>query len=583
MTSEMSESTKNASEELKHEDSHLDDQSNDADVRPFNPESNDFLERGSNADYDILRIESNSQASRSLSRRLTGGDKLLEEANNTNEPLPKMGGDRDYPPALPDRTPYQVMFDGPLDPKHPQNWSVWKKLQMSFALGMSAISITFGSGMFAASAPDLMKLYGIGWTPATLGTSLFVFGFASGPIIWGPLSELYGRKIVMVLSMFGYTCFSFAVATSKDIQSILICRFFSGFVGAAPLVVAPAAFTDMFSNKQRGAAISLFVLLIFAGPMLAPILGGFTVKNATLGWRWLSYFIGIFAATALVLVVFIMDECYAPLILCDKAEALRRRTGNWGIYAPHEEFRLTLKEIVEKNITRPLVMLFTEPILFFVSLYNAFVYGILYLFLTAIPLIFGGKYHWSQGVAELPYLAMLIGCVIGSFVTLWFELGYAKKMDANGGFIDPEVKLPTMIFGGVLFSIGIFWLGWTGAFGDRIHWIVPTIGAVPIGMGLVLIFLPCLNYIIDCYLIYAASAVAGNTFLRSTFGAVFPLFAKQMIVNMKIQYAATLLGAVAAVLVIFPILFFKYGKSFRKRSKYSMELKELMAMMGKPV
>lgn len=579
MASNMSDSTKNTSEEFKDRDSPL-DVHNDHEVQAFNPQNND-LETGSNPDYEIERIETNTQASRSLSRRLTGGDKLLEEANNTTEPLPTMGGDRDYPPALPDRTPYQVLFDGPLDPKHPHNWPTWKKVRMCFALGMSAISITFGSAMFAASSPALMATYHIGWVPATLGTSLFVFGFASGPIVWGPLSELYGRKIVMVLSMFGYVCFSFAVAVSKDIQSILICRFFSGFIGAAPLVVAPAAFTDMFNAKQRGTAISLFVILIFAGPMLAPILGGFTIKNSTLGWRWLSYFIGIVASTALALVVFVMEESYAPLILIEKAETLRRRTGNWGIYAPHEEFRLTIKEIIEKNITRPLIMLFTEPILFFVSLYNAFVYGILYLFLTAIPLIFGGEYGWSQGVMELPYLAMMIGCVIGAMISVWFERGYGKKMDANGGFIDPEVKLKSMILGGVLFTIGIFWLGWTGAFGNRIHWIVPTIGAIPIGTGLILIFLPCLNYIIDCYLIYAASAIAGNTFIRSSFGAVFPLFAKQMFTSMKIQYASTLLGCVSLVLIAFPLLFLKYGKTFRQRSKYSMELKDLMAMMGK--
>ena len=547
-------------------------------VEEFRPSPRTDLELQTDlVDYELERVESSTAASRVLSRKVTGADKFFEEANNTDEPLPTMGGGRDYPPPLPDRTPYQVMFDGPDDPAHPQNWSIHKKVIMCFAVGLSAISITFGSAMFAASSADLMEIYHIGWTPATLGTSLFVFGFASGPIIWGPLSELYGRRIVLVCSTFGYTCFSFAVGVSKDIQSILICRFFAGFVGAAPLVVAPAAFTDMFNARTRGTAIALFVVLIFAGPMLGPILGGFTVKNATLGWRWLSYFIGIVAATSLVAIVFLYEETYAPLILIEKAEKLRRRTGNWGIYAPHEEFRLTLKEIVEKNITRPIYMLFTEPILFFITLYNAFVYGILYLFLTAVPLIFVGEYGWSQGVGELPYLGMLIGIFIGVLISVYYETRFNKMMDEKGGFLEPEDKLPTMAIGGVSFCIGIFWLGWTGAFGNRIHWIVPTIGAAPIGIGLVLIFLPCLTYIIDCYLIYAASAIAGNTFLRSAFGAIFPLFARQMMVNMKIQYGCTLLGAVAFVLIPVPLLFMKYGGYFRKKSKYSMDLKDLMA------
>lgn len=558
MSSESSNSREITDKELLTEDANNE-------VRPYDANEVKDLENRAN----LQREESANEVARTLSRRLTGGDRILISANNTSEPLPSMGGGRDYPPQLPNRDPYQVSFDGPDDPLHPHNWPTFKKLKMCAALGLATVSITLGSAMFAASSQDLMEIYNIGWTPATLGTSLFVLGFASGPVIWGPLSELFGRKSVTICSIFGYTCFSFATAVSKDIQSIMICRFFSGFVGAAPLVVAPAAFSDMFNAKTRGEALSFFVILVFAGPMVAPILGGFTVKNASLGWRWLSYFTGIVAATAFVCCVFLVDESYAPLILNEKAEKLRRRTGNWGIYAPHEEFKLTLKEIVTNNIARPIVMLFTEPILFFVTLYNAFVYGILYLFLTAVPLIFGGQYGWRQGVSELPYLAMLIGIILGALLSVYFEKRAVKKMEANCGHIDPEAKLPQMFIGGVAFSIGIFWLGWTGAFGNRIHWIVPTIGAVPIGFGLILIFLPCLTYIIDCYLAYAASAVAGNTFLRSTFGAVFPLFARQMIVNMKIQYASTLLGGVAAVLVLFPLFFIKYGKTFRQRSKWA--------------
>ena len=83
--------------------------------------------------------------------------------------------------------------------------------------------------------------------------------------------------------MFRLCVFSFAVATAKDIQTIMICRFFAGFIGAAPLVVAPAVMADMFNNRYRGTAIAIFSMLLFGGPMLAPILGAFTVKNSALG------------------------------------------------------------------------------------------------------------------------------------------------------------------------------------------------------------------------------------------------------------------------------------------------------------
>ena len=315
-----------------------------------------------------------------------------------------------------------------------------------------------------------------------------------------------------------------------------------------------------------------FAMVLFGGPMLAPILGGFIVKNPGLGWRYCSYFSGIIGVLSLIGIVFFMDETHHGLILVRKAELLRRRTNNWGIHAPHETVSLSLKEICEKNITRPLVMLFTEPILFLITLYNAFIYGLLYLFLTAVPMIFIGEYGFTQGVGQLPYISMLVGVFLGGFLSLFLDKKYARTIKENGGKIIPEARLPPMMIGGVIFAIGLFWLGWSGSYPNKVHWIVPTIGAAPVGMGLILIFLPCLNYIIDCYLLFAASALAGNAFLRSAFGAAFPLFARQMFTNMKIKWAATLLGCVSVLLVPVPFLFYKYGKSIRRKSKYAFDL-----------
>lgn len=517
-------------------------------------------------DYQSLTAES---VSRTISRRISGRDELYREASNSTDPMPTMGAGKPLPPMLPSKEPYNVAYDGPDDETFPHNWSFSKKILTCLAVGLSAFVVSMGSAMFSQGSFELMREFNIGSEVAVLGTSLFVFGFASGPIIWGPLSELYGRRIVLTPSLFGFVCFSFAVATAKDIQTVMICRFFAGFIGAAPLVVAPASMSDIFTAQSRGKAMSIFSMALFGGPMLAPIIGGFTAKNTSLGWRWTSYLTALFGCLSLGLIIIFLDETHQGLILVRKAEILRRRTGNWGISAPHEEVSLSLKEIVEKNIARPLKMLVLEPILFLVSLYNAFIYGLLYLFLTAVPLIFEGEYGFSQGVAELPYLSMLIGVFIGGFIGIFMERRFVRILKENGGKPVPEERLPPMIVGSIFFAIGLFWLGWSGSYPDKVHWIVPTIGSAPIGIGLITIFLPSLNYIIDCYLLFAASALAGNTFLRSAFGAVFPLFASQMFRGMKIKWATTLLGCFSVVLIPVPVLFYKYGKILRSKSKYA--------------
>lgn len=521
---------------------------------------------------EMSRYESHVESSRTLSRRMTGADELLERAATSDEPLPPMGGGRPYPPPLPSREQYTVLFDGPEDPLHPHNYTLATKLIYSGCAAYSALCLTIGSAMFSQTGPQLMEQFHIGTTVSVLTTSLYVCGFATGPILFGPLSELFGRKIVLIPSCLGYTCFSFAVATAKDIQTIMICRFFAGFIGGAPLVVSPAIMADLFLTKARGKAIAIFAMVLFGGPMMAPILSGFTVKNLELGWRWVGYFCGITGSGALVTNILLLAETHHPLILVKKAEELRRRTGNWGIVAPHEEVSLSMKEIVEKNISRPLFMLFTEPILFAVTCYNAFIYGMLYLFLTAIPLVFAGKYHFVQGVSELPYISMLIGILAGGFVMIFFERKYGRAMDNNGGKPVPEERLPPMMIGGFFFAAGLFWLGWSGNYPDKVHWMVPTVAASFVGFGLILIFLPCLNYIIDCYLFLAASALAANTFLRSMFGAAFPLFARQMFQNLGINWALTLLGCLTCLMIPVPFLFYAYGKRMRERSKFAFVL-----------
>ena len=83
------------------------------------------------------------------------------------------------------------------------------------------------------------------------------------------------------------------------------------------------------------------------------------------------------------------------------------------------------------------------------------------------------------------------------------------------------------------------------------------------------IFLQALNYLVDAYLMFAASAIAGNTFMRSLAGAGFPLFARQMFQGMGIQWASTLLGCIAVVLAPIPFIFYKYGGKIRSKSNYA--------------
>ena len=105
-----------------------------------------------------------------------------------------------------------------------------------------------------------------------------------------------------------------------------------------------------------------------------------------------------------------------------------------------------------------------------------------------------------------------------------------------------------------------------------IHWIAPCIGLVLMGIGFFTIFQSALNYLIDTFQKYSASAIAANTFLRSLFAAIFPLFVSPMFHKLGTPWGSSLLGFISVLLLPIPFLFYVYGPRIRKRGKYTAGL-----------
>lgn len=191
-------------------------------------------------------------------------------SRQSKKPLPNFGAGKPYPPPLPDREEYVVEFDGPDDPLHAQNWPfISKKLPVALVLGFVTLTAAFGSSIFSAAVTSVAEEFHLSSEVAILGISLYVLGFATGPLLWAPCSELYGRKMPILGATFGFSVFSIAVAVAKDAQTVFMARFFGGFFGACPLACVGAVFADMFNNRQRGLAMTAFSVAVFAGPLLA--------------------------------------------------------------------------------------------------------------------------------------------------------------------------------------------------------------------------------------------------------------------------------------------------------------------------
>lgn len=327
---------------------------------------------------------------------------------------------------------------------------------MGSLLTFCALVTAYASATFAPAASGAGKTFGFGEEVGDLGTTLYVLGFSAGPTVWAPSSELYGRRPPLLIGMFGFSIFAIASATAKDTQTLMLTRFFSGFFAASPVALVPASLSDLFNNVHRGVAIAMYTMSVFMGPFTAPFISGF-IASSYLGWRWTLYipsFVGFFS---LVLMAVFCKETYAPVILVQKAAILRRQTRNWGIHARQDELEVDFRELVTKNLARPFRLLFTEPIVFLLSAYMAFIYGLCYALLEAYPVVFQGVYGMSPGVGGLAFIGLIIGVLAGAGFVLSFQKSYVRKLMANDNIPIPEWRLPPCIVGGFAFSGGLFW------------------------------------------------------------------------------------------------------------------------------
>jgi MFS family permease len=161
-----------------------------------------------------------------------------------------------------------VDFDGPDDPYMPINWPTRRKIYTTMTYGFITMSATWASAAYSAGTAQIAREFHVSNQVSVLGTSLFLVGFGLGPLLWAPLSEVYGRRVAVMVPMFVSICFSFGSAVAKDFQTLMLTRFFGGYFSSAPVTNTGGVLGDLFSPAQRGVAFAGYALAVVGGPAL---------------------------------------------------------------------------------------------------------------------------------------------------------------------------------------------------------------------------------------------------------------------------------------------------------------------------
>lgn len=209
-------------------------------------------------------------------------------------------------------------------------------------------------------------------------------------------------------------------------------------------------------------------------------------------------------------------------------------------------------------------MLFKSPIVLITSIYVGLVYGYTYLLFTSFSALYENIYGFSQGSVGLTYLGFGIGCAIGLFLfgTLSDRAVKASVLKKGNGEWKPEYRLPPLLPGSLLVPVGLFWYGWSAQAG--VHWIMPIIGSGWVGLGTLAVFMPVQTYLVDAFEIYAASASAANTIVRSLLGAFLPLAGPSMYSALGQGWGNSLLAFIALAFTPVAWIIYRYGEKIRK-------------------
>jgi multidrug resistance protein len=382
--------------------------------------------------------------------------------------------------------PNIVWWDGPEDPANPFNWPTWRKVLNCGLISFLTFVTPLASSMFAPGVPQLMAdFHSDNNQLAAFVVSVYVLGFAFGPLVIAPMSEIYGRTIVYHACNIGLVAFLIGCALAPTMNSLIAFRFLSGIFGSCTLTNGGGSITDMIRQEQRAVAMSAFSIGPMLGPIIGPVAGGFLA--AAKGWRWVFWLLTIVSgAVGLVMLVF-LRETYAPIILQRKVDALRKETGNEMLRSKLDA-GLSPRDYFSRGIIRPLKMLVKSPIVALLALYISVVYGYLYLMFTSVTEVFQTYYGFSTSITGLVFLGLGVGSLIGLAIYSTTSDRHIKKMAAKEGQgMKPEYRMQLLPLGAFIMPVGFFLYGWTAQY--RVHWIVPIIGTAIIGIGNIIIFM----------------------------------------------------------------------------------------------
>ncbi|KAK1984810.1 major facilitator superfamily domain-containing protein [Colletotrichum cereale] len=351
-----------------------------------------------------------------------------------------------------------------------------------------------------------------------------------GRLLVGPLSEIYGRRVVLHASSVWF----------------LVWNVLCGSAASAVYALRGCFLGDIWRPQQRGRSPGVYLVIHPPSwrsrrPKLTRVRYHHR-RRAT--WRWMFWSTSIFQAAMIFVSFFSFPESCGLLIPRRRAARLRGETGETWRYTASERLDTgrSAPGVVGRASTRPLRLVLFHAIIQAWAVLPMFNYGIMYVTLPTFSDLWKGQYGQPVEVSGLHYIACSLGDLIGSeagapppLVDRW----YNRRQQPT-----PESRAMLMFLGIVA--------AWLGVAAYRLCWLVGDVGVVALMFGMQLSGMPLTAHIIDTCGEHTSSAMTAAQFVRRLAAFLFPLFAPSMYHALGYGWANSV-TALAGVIIFVPL------------------------------
>ncbi|WP_048617058.1 multidrug effflux MFS transporter [Vibrio coralliirubri] len=185
--------------------------------------------------------------------------------------------------------------------------------------------------LYLPALPQMVEVFNTDRSMVNLTLSSYFVTYAIGLLFWGPLSEKFGRKPILLIGLAGYMVASILCAMTNSIEQLIGARVFQAFAGSAITVIATAIVKDLYDGREREKIMATIMSLVIIAPMVAPVFGAFLLKIAS--WRMMFVTLAIFGAFASVLAC-----CYRETLETKYQGSMFRSWGRMGVVMKNRSF-----------------------------------------------------------------------------------------------------------------------------------------------------------------------------------------------------------------------------------------------------